>query len=436
MAGAASTTFSAVSSEVKTVYPDGSMEPAVNLNASWRRSLKKMRAGTSMNPNEGTVTFEVRLSAAQNISIPADGGAISPVDTADPNVTQASITPELFFATVTVGLKAKWALRSRRSTFSSNGIFGQRMDEALKSIGNLMDRVYAGAVRGRIGIVESEPAANQLKMATPLGIHLIKENDPIDLYDALTSGAVRDSLSARRVSTINRSTRTITYSGADQTPVAGDHLFIASAYDQHPLGLPEIMDDGTNTSTYCGVTRSSKPGINARILSNGGDKRPISEDLILSGAEEVRLAAGSNIDRICSNSGQGRMLVRMAASDRRFMGVRADGGSPSYGFGYKPANIRFYAPNMDVSLEEHVNMQPGLMYLLDSETFALYDARDISVLDEAPGMGMSLVPTTNGHKAQVICYVGACENQYNVQPSRNVALTDLIDPLAGDDVAA
>lgn len=436
MAGAASTTFSDVTNELKSVYPDGSLEPVVNLEASWRKSLKKDRnAGGASMSKQGTVTFEARLSESQNLSIIADGGDISPVSTTDPEVVQCTITPEMFFATVTVGLKTKWIAKDKTATFHEGGILGQRMEGATKSLGNLMDRVYAGAVRGRLGVVESDPGANQLKLAAPLGIILIKKKDPIDLYTALTSGSVRDSLSARRVTAINRSTRVITYSGADQTPVAGDHVFLASAYAQSPLGLPSIIDDGTNTTTYCGVTRSASPGINALILSNGGDLRPITEDLMMQLAEEPRHASGSYIDRIASNTGQGRMITRFAAADRRFMGVSAGDGAPSYAFGYKPQNLRFYAPGVDVSLEEHVNIQPRVMYGLNSGTFRLYNARDIGVLDDAPGMGMSLVPSTNGHKAQVICYVGACENQYNLQPGMNAALTDLVDPLCGDEVA-
>jgi hypothetical protein len=104
-------------------------------------------------------------------------------------------------------------------------------------------------------------------------------------------------------------------------------------------------------------------------------------------AEEPRHASGSYIDRIASNTGQGRMITRFAAADRRFMGVSAGDGAPSYAFGYKPQNLRFYAPGVDVSLEEHVNIQPRVMYGLNSGTFRLYNARDIGVLDDAPAIG-------------------------------------------------
>lgn len=414
--------------EMKEAYPTGTFPDAVNKEAKFRASLN--RVDLKMGP-EGIARFPLRFAAAQNI------GAIDDFDayptTGDPTRIQGYCRPEQFVGTFSIGGKAKVLAASGKSTYNEGGIQADRVEGTVADLAKYINIVYAGTNRGRIGIVASD-GVNTLVMAQPLGVRLAKVRMPIDVYTALTGGSVRDSLSARRITSRTPSSVTLGYSGADQTAVAGDSMFVAGTYARLFYTLPDIVDDGTNADTMFGVAslRTNYPDSKAQVIANGGTLRNPDEQTILQGVDQAEDESGKRITRIVSGPGIARKVLEFVVADRRFLGQASGSGDPSYTIGYGKNSINIATPSGNLAWETERDCPPRSAFGLAMDTFGLYVASDMDWLTDEGGGMLHLVPTTDGYKHGFVAQVGSLENMFNTMPKANVRWDDWKDTNAGD----
>lgn len=416
--------FEDITTEIKNLYPTGSFDVFQRTEGNYRPKLKK---NNDFGLNEGIVKFPWRLDGMWNVGILADNTDFPTPN--DPSVQQPQLTPELFAGSIQVGVKTKAAAKSGRSTFYSKGILADRIEQCAKEIASTINKVYAGSNRGRLGIVASDGSATKTINLNPIpGTTLLNVGNQIDVYTALTSGSVRDSLSARRITALDPDTLVLTYSGADQTAVAGDSIFLASAYGQTPVGMPDIVDDGTNAATLYSITRASYPKSKAIVMGNGGTRRNLTEQLLLEAIDRPRRRFGKKVTRVLAGSGQARKAVEFAAADRRYPG--ATSGTPKYALGMNEESIQIVAPGVNTVMEIDWDIPPASVYCLSWDTFFLYEALPLDWIDDDALLKM--IPGTGGYKSGYVAYIGSVENQGNLMPPANVRIDDLKDPILGD----
>lgn len=410
-----------VSEEIKNNYPTGTFPDAVNKVAKYRKSLRSV----PLKMDSGIAKIPLNGDAAWNVGIIEDNTAFpTPVD---PVRVQGTVKPEIWAVSMQLGLKTVKTVDSSKGSFHEGGLVSDRVENSIADLGKFINLVYAGTNRGRLGTVESEPAASQLQVNKPYGVINIQNKMRIDLYTAFTSGSVRDSLSNRTVSARTKSTRTFTYSGADQTPVAGDHIFPASTYDKNPYTLDDICDDGTVVDTIFALSRTTYPHLKALVVGAGGVLRNVSEQLVLESIYQAQEETGKEITRAISNRGQIMKCAEFLSADRRYPGVTSGGQNYSTGVN----DITFFASGVNVKLEYEPNCIARKIYFLAWDTFGLYEAMAPDWINEGDGK-FHLIPTTDGHKAGIIAYAGSIENQFCTMPKAQVQLADLKDPMMGD----
>lgn len=409
-----------ISAEAKNAYPSGTFPDAVNKEAPYRKSLNKV----DLKMKDGIAIFPLNLEAAWNVGITEDNVAFpTPID---PTRVQGTVKPETFTVSFQLGLKATKTLSNEKGSFHSGGILSDRIENSIADLGKWINIVYAGTNRGRLGVVESEPAANQVQVTKATGLVNILNNFRIDVYTALTSGSA--NFTNRTVSAATSSTRTFTYSGTDATPLAGESIFMTGTYDTSLWTLPDIVDDGTNLTSPFGQSRSTYAGLKSQILSNGGVLRNLSENLILQACLQTRQVAGKKITRALSNWGQAVKFAEFVSPDRRYPGVTS--GTQSYSVGFGDDSLQIVAPGVNCKLEVDFNIVPRALYLLSWDTFGLFESMAPDWFDE--DSVLHLIPVSGGHKAGVLGYAGSMENQINTMPRGNAAILDLKDPIVGD----
>lgn len=416
-------TFTDVTNELKNAYPPGTFEEPVNKETKYRRDLQRV----DLKMNEGIATFPLGISSAWNVGMIADGGAFpTPID---PTRIQGQVKPELFVGSFTIGVVTKAAAKSTKGTFSAGGILSDRVEGTVSDLGKYMNRVYASSHYGRLAVIEADGGANQFTLSNPLGALLLNKNMRIDVYDALLAGAVRDSISNRKITVLDQATRTLTYSGADQTPVAGDHVFMTGSYGRTIYTLPMIVGDSSDAATiFVNGVRSSYPELSSLIYRGSAGLRDLTEQLILEAIDGPRRETGKRITRALSNSGQARKFVEFIQGERRYAGPQ--GSSPKYTVGYDEESLQIIAPGVNVKLEVDFDIHPRRMYFLAWDTFGLYEAMPVDWIDDDALLKM--IPTSGGHNAGFLAYVGSVENQINTMPRASSRLEDLNDPLCGD----
>ena len=420
-------TYSDITNELKQAYPTGYFRDPVNLEAPFRARLSrdlpyKMSA-------DGIATVPLYLTGNWGgLGIIADGAAF-PAGT-DPTRIQGQVVPELFTRSVTVGVVADIVGRSSKGTFANGGIWAERVEMAGPYLGKYLNTIYAGSNRGRLATVESD-GSNTFVAAKPYGVLNLPESLIIDVYTALTGGSVRDSLSARTINPVVPSTRTVTYSGADQTAVAGDHVFASGTYARTPYTLDDIVDDGTNAGTIFTKSRTTYPQLKARVYSNSGVLRNFNEQLALTVINEMRQTRGVRVNRVITNSGQWQKFLEQIAADRRY--PVSPGMTTKGVMGMEKGGAQIIGPDVDVTLEVDYNVQYRKAYFLDWSSWGIVSNGEPDWIGNAQKM---LMPTSDGHKAAWVAYLGCLENIFCLQPQQQAVVTDLADPMLSDTVAA
>lgn len=420
-------TYTDIVNELKQAYPTGYFKDPVNLEAPFRARLRQ-DLPYKISADSGIATFPLYLKGNfGGLGIIADGAAF-PAGT-DPTRIQGQCVAELFTRSITVGVVADMYGKMQKGTFANGGLWADRVEQAGPYLGKYLNTIYAGSNRGRLATVESD-GSNTVVAAKPYGTVNLQESLLIDVYTALSGGSVRDSLSSRTINTIASSTRTVTYSGADQTAVAGDHIFAAGVYAQTPYTLDDIVDDGTNAGTIFTKSRTTYPQLKARVFSNGGVLRNITEQIFLSIINEMRQTRGVKVNRLLSNYGQWQKYLEQISADRRYPVMP---GQTTQGvMGMERGGAMVIGPDVDVKLEIDYNIQPRKVYFLDWATWGMVSAGEPDWIGE-PKM---LQPTTDGFKAAWLAHMGCLENIFCLHPQNQAVATDLADPILSDTVAA
>jgi hypothetical protein len=415
--------YADIADELKVAYPPGTFEEPVNKETKYRRDLNRV----DLKMNEGIATFPLGIASAWNVGmIPDIGDFPTPID---PTRVQGQVKPELFVGSFQIGVVTKAAAKSTKGTFSNGGILSDRVEATVSDLGKYLNRVYAGSHYGRLATVETNDGGSKLTLAEPLGGQLLAKNMRIAVYDALLGGALRGTAENRKITVLNKDTREVTYSGADEgTIAAGDHVFMTGSYDRLINTLPMIVGDVADAATIFTKSRTTYPELSAIVLRGENGLRNLNEQLILEAIDKPRQETGKRITRALSNSGQARKYVEFIQGERRYAGPQ--GSSPKYTVGYDEESLQIVAPGVNCKLEVDFDIHPRRIYFLAWETFGLYEAMPVDWIDDDALLKM--IPTSGGHKAGFLAYVGSVENQLNTMPRASSRLEDLNDPLCGD----
>lgn len=420
-----------LSDELKNKYPTGTWRTMINLEAPYRAKLKK----APYKQQNGIVKVPARLSAAWNVSVIADSADMPAIQ--DPTRKQFEIVPELFVGDFRIGLKSKASADDGTSTFHMGGMLGDRVEETAEYTAKYINKVYSGANRTRLAIVESDGTSNFVASkaaGVDVGVTLLNVGMNIEVRDAhaIATGAVRDSLTARRITAIDESTRTVTYSGADQTLVAGDGVYITGSFAREVWTLDDIVDDGTQVLTdFQGLSRTTYPILKANVFGAGGVLRNLSEALLLQACMTPRRKCGKRPTVVMGNEGQARKYAEFVTPDRRFL--QSGESDPKYAVGFGDDSLMVVAPGVRAKFEINVDCKPRKVYALTWDTFGLYEGQELDWWDDGGGILKPAIGAAAGtYAAACDAFIASVENQFNIMPIANSQINDLKDDLVGD----
>jgi len=425
--------FEDISSELKIAYPTGTFEEPVNKESKYRRDLQRV----DLVMNEGIAKFPLGIASAWNIGmIPDVGDFPTPKD---PTRIQGQVTPELFVGSFQIGVKTKVAAKSSKGTFNQGGIMADRVENTVAELGKYINKVYAGsqgqtAVAGVYGggvmaTVESNDGASTLTLNKPLGAELLNKNMPLTIVEpgvAPRAGWATVG-SERLITAIDRDARTIVYGGGNDAAVAAsDEVFVFGTSGRTIWTLSMIVGDSSDSAEIFEQARATYPELNAFIVDAGGTD--LSEQLMLQAMDLPRRETSKRITKALTNTGQARKYVEFIQGERRYPGPT--GSAPRYTIGYDEDSLQILAPGINVKLEVDFDIEPRRIYFLCWEVFGRYTSMDVDWIDDDALLKM--IPTSGGHKAGFLAYVGCVENQINTMPRASSRLEGLNDPICGD----
>jgi hypothetical protein len=419
----------------KTLYAPGIVEALVNNQRPFTSWLNKGAIPNSqVHRKGGRLTFYQILAPPQNIGVSADTDAYpAPKERTDLLLT---VDPKLMVGAMEIGEITRNAVNSGASGWNGGELM-MRTNEAMKNTAKHIERLYAGtAGTGRLAVVASDGSNAFVVYAAPPnneGTLLIKQNMYISVRTTNGGDTVRDSCDYRLVTDVAKATNTITYNGADQTLVDGDHVHLVVKATQtslssiHPNGIRGLIDDGTYLTTVQGQSRSSYPQLKAQVSSNGGTTRALSEAILDELIQKIYHAQDSGAPTdFWSNTGQGRMYNKFVTPDRRF---NTTGAPIKYTVGWQERNL-VYESNWG-QIEFHVapDFVPRELYMINRRHLWRYEAKPLGVWEAGGSNGLMPSVGSSAYKPAWFQAVTAIENiACNNFPAQGV-VRDLLDPI-------
>jgi hypothetical protein len=415
----------AVTPALKNMYPQKAVDAMTNEEAVFVPAMKKSIPGPV--GTEGILKFGANFNPPQNVGQLGDVGTLPPPK--DRTQDQLTLKPTIFAGSFQIGLVTLHAANSSRSAFM--GELSRRSEETMTDLGKFRESHYTGTHgTGRRARVESD-GSNNFVAALPEGTTLLKENFYISVRTTDGGATVRDSLDLRKITAINHATRTVTYDGADQTLVAGDHVHVVNELTQTIVaanGLRGLVDDAKFLGTLHELSRTTYPKLKSNVSSNGGVLRNLTEQILVRACHENRARSGKRVTDAWTSPGQAEKYIEFVAPDRRYV---VNSNSPqSMATGYKGNELTHFFPGGQFTLHISYDIVPREIFLLNWDTFFRYVALDMQWLDE--GSRLKLIPASSTFKAGYLAYLASIENIGNVMPLANTVVRDLADPAIGD----
>lgn len=221
------------------------------------------------------------------------------------------------------------------------------------------------------------------------GVQYMEPGMVVDHYE---STAIDQSSVASRISSINPSTKVVTFEANDGTYKTNHPIVAAQSYSiaaatiasgafmvrsgaraavhatsNTPVeitGLEAIYDDGTNVATFENITVSSNPQWKAGIISNSGVNRELSLDLMLQALDLSRVNSGKRISTIRMGLGQRRKYANLLMPDVRFAPQQLQGGYETLTFAGGDGSIQIVVDPI---------AQPNKIYFEPADTIKKYE---------------------------------------------------------------
>ena len=303
-------------------------------------------------------------------SLPAAGGN---------NYDQFVTTLKNLYGTIEISDKAVRASENSAGAFVD--LLNAEMEGLLRSSAFNLGRMLFGDGSGILCTVSAVTG----NVVTVDSVKNVIEGMTVDVLDA--DGDQVSGVTARRITAVDRTDKTITLSGGALTGVvAGCTLCVQGSHNLELTGLGAIFkDDG---SLY-GLSRAERPWMVPYIKESVGT---ISENAIQTAIDYLEETAGSRVDMIVCSWGVKRAL-QAVLSESRMQTDMAElaGGYRTITYNGIPVVADRFCP-------------AGTMYLLNTRDFCLHQLCDWKWLEGDDGKVLRQVPGKPLYTATLVKY--------------------------------
>ena len=303
-------------------------------------------------------------------SLPAAGGN---------NYDQFVTTLKNLYGTIEISDKAVRASENSAGAFVD--LLNAEMEGLLRSSAFNFGRMLFGDGSGILCTVSAVTG----NVVTVDSVKNVIEGMTVDVLDA--DGDQVSGVTARRITAVDRTDKTITLSGGALTGVAsGCTLCVQGSHNLELTGLGAIFkDDG---SLY-GLSRAERPWMIPYIKESVGT---ISENAIQTAIDNLEETAGSRVDMIVCSWGVKRALQAVLAESRMQTDMaELAGGYRTITYNGIPVVADRFCP-------------AGTMYLLNTRDFCLHQLCDWKWLEGDDGKVLRQVPGKPLYTATLVKY--------------------------------
>lgn len=358
-----------VASILKEIY-EPRLVSMLNEDAVTLRRIERTSEGTSSDVNGRYVTFPLKVRRNQGI------GAR--------NELELLPTPgQQGYAAARVGLKYLYgALRLSGQTFeladTNRQAFVSAVDQEIDGLKEALvkdqNRMVYGDGTGTIGTVDTAgTGVNTVNLDTAMYVQM---GEQVDVVTGSTLGNPSPTIVAsnRQVTAINETTGVVTLSGATFSTVVGDVIVRNGSVNREWTGLKSIVKA---TGVLYNVDPAVEPSWAARIDSNGGTPRAVSEALMIKMVNEIRRRGGKTT-AIFSNYGVQQSYFNLLSQQRQFVNTKTFTG----GF----SGLAFTTDAGEIPFVTDFDTPHNSMWFLNEKELKFYRSKDWSWMNRDGNM--------------------------------------------------
>lgn len=361
--------LSTVDTLLKEIY-QGRLQTQLQNETVGMRRIEQSGDGVESQVGGKYVTFPLKISRNQGIGYRNE-------------LEQLQAAGQAGYTNVRIGLKYGYG-RLRLSgqlmelATSNSQAFANAMDlevSGLKEdVAKDQNRIFYGDGVGTLATITS--ATGPLATFVVGSTQYLEVGQVIDIATSSTVSTPIANGTARTISAINTSTKTVTVSGtANLTVVVGNVVTRTGNWGREPNGLASIV---TNTGTLHNVDPSTVPAWKAVVDANGGTGRALSESLMIANVDAVRINGGKT-SLLLTTLGVRRAYFNLLQAQRRFT------GSANFEGGF--SGLAFSAgAGKDIPLVEDVDCPAGTIFGLDESSLKVYRDQDWHFLNRDGSM--------------------------------------------------
>lgn len=298
---------------------------------------------------------------------------------------------------------------------TSKGAFIRALDQEVDGLMNDtkrdQGRQYFGTSDGKIATCGTTSSSTTVQLIATTTIVELGQLDVDMVIDIGTVAAPTTVASARTITAIDETNKTITISGAAVSTTSGTHFIFRSgsggsgASQVELTGLRTIVSD---SGTLFNVDPSTTPAWKATVNSNSGTNRPATENLVISTIHTIRRKAGKDPNYAVGSDGVYRAICNQLTTLKRFPGSTMLKG------GYEGVAITPGVGGKSTQLIWDRDAPLNRLFLLNTDRLCEYQAPDAdwSWMDEDGAM-LSRVSGEDAYEAVLFKYAELGTDQRN-----------------------
>lgn len=318
-------------------------------------------------------------------------------------VVQFVIIPKINTWTIQITGLARAASEGDDASFATGLI--RQFDEALENMIKDLNRQCYGTGNGLLATCTATATSFTHTFDT---VQYFKPGMICDTYTG--SSPINTDVT---VVSIDRANNQVTFDSSITLTLA-DQVVRANARVSAPsdgkelAGTSYIIDDGTISSTFQGLSRTTYPLLRGNLIAAGSVN--LTNDLLQRAADEVSIVGDGRIDMLISRHGQRRKYLDLVTPDKRFLDDKLDRG---YQYIYWNG-MKWYVD---------VDAPKGEIIGLTQKYLERFEIRGIHLADDD-----GKILKWNGTSDTFIAYYRLYGNLGSLKPNAHVRLTGLKEP--------
>lgn len=220
-----------------------------------------------------------------------------------------------------------------------------------------VNRIFYGDGTG--ALATSSGTTTTVNTITVTSTKYLEVGQQIDLGTAAQLLAATPAGANRQITAINKSTKVVTFDGAAISTAASTLLVRTGNYLREPNGLKSIV---TATGSLFNVDPTTEPSWAALVDANGGTNRALSESLMITNTDNVRVNGGKT-SLILMSLGVRRAYFNLLSQQRRYPATTSFAGGVT---GLAFNNGR------EIPVVEDIDCPDNTMYGLDESSLKIY----------------------------------------------------------------